>query len=229
MNTRETVGDRSERRSTSDRGSFVVFEGVEGAGKSTQVRLLSRFLEERGVRHVVKREPGGTELGETLRQLLLHEESLSAPAELLLLLAARAQLIERVVRPELESGAMVLVDRYELSTLAYQGYGRGIPLEEIRRLNCFATGGLRPDVTFLLDVSPELGAERRRLTGRGADRIEGAGDAFHRRVAEAYHLLAKEEPGVIPLDGTGAPEEVHSRIVCRLRESCPETLGAGTG
>jgi dTMP kinase len=212
-----------------ERGIFLVFEGVEGSGKSTQAALLSRWLGERGTPHHLCREPGGTEAGEEIRRIVLEGGEVPPRAELLLMLAARAIFVEEVVRPRLEAGQVVIADRYELSTLAYQGYGRGLPLDEVRRLNAFATGGLRPDLTIVLDVPFELGERRRAKAGRRSDRIERAGRAFHERVSEAYRLLAETEPGVERVDGTGTPEAVHEEILRRLRARFPETFPSTAG
>ncbi|HEX7119977.1 MAG TPA: dTMP kinase [Longimicrobiales bacterium] len=210
-------------------GIFIVFEGVEGSGKSTQVRLLGERLARHGVDHLVTREPGGTSVGEEIRRILLHGGEVPARAELLLMLSARAVFVGEVVRPALERGAVVVADRYELSTLAYQGYGRGLPLDEVRRMNAFATEGVTPDVTLVLDVPPDVGAARRAKEGRHADRIEQAGAAFHARVAEAYRLLAETEPRVERVDGGGPPERVHAEVLRRLRARLPETLWLGEG
>jgi len=211
------------------RGVFVVFEGIEGAGKSTQVRMLSEWLAARGVPHRLVREPGGTPVGEEIRRLMLDSQDLPARAELFLALAARAIHVDEVLAPALAAGEVVVADRYELSTLAYQGYGRGLPLDEVRRLNRLATGGLSPDVTVLLEVPVAVGEARRRAEGRGADRIEGAGHAFHVRVAEAYALLAETEPSVERVDATADPEHVHAEVLRRLNARFPETFPLRAG
>lgn len=211
------------------RGLFIVFEGVEGSGKSTQARRLVEWLEKGGVPHIATREPGGTAVGEEVRRLLLEREKVSARAELLLMLAARAALVEEVIEPALEDGRVVVSDRFDLSTFAYQGYGRGLPLDDVRRLNAFATGGLKADVTILLDVPRTVGESRRRAEGRTADRIERAGGEFHDRVAEAYALLSEEETNVERIDGSPDPDEVHRRVLRRLVRRFPETFETGTG
>ncbi|HEX6134605.1 MAG TPA: dTMP kinase [Longimicrobiales bacterium] len=208
---------------------FIVFEGVEGSGKSTQATRLSVWLDRLGIRHVLTREPGGTALGEEIRRVLLHSDEVPDRSELLLMLAARAAFVEQVVRPALARGEVVISDRYELSSLAYQGYGRGLPLDEIRRVNVFATGGLRPDLTILLDVDPQEGAVRRDREGRGADRIERAGDGFHGEVGRAYRLLSESEPGISVVSGAGTPEAVELRIRALLHERFPETFPAAQG
>lgn len=212
-----------------DQGLFLVFEGVEGSGKSTQAALLGKWLEARGIDHIVTREPGGTEIGEQIRALVLESEALPARSELLLLLSARSIFVEEVVRPALAAGRVVIADRYELSTFAYQGYGRGLALGAVRAMNEFATGGLRPDLTLLLDVPVVVGGARRASAGRAPDRIEREASGFHDRVGEAYRLLAVTEPGVERIDGTGSPEEVHREVLRRLALHFPETFPPGAG
>lgn len=207
---------------------FIVLEGIEGSGKSTQARLLGEWLGRAGLPHLVTREPGGTAVGEAIREVVLHGGDVTPRTELLLMLAARATFVTEVVAPALAAGRIVVADRFELSTLAYQGYGRGLPLDEVRRLNAFATGGLAPDVTLVLDVPSSTGDARRR--GRSAaDRIERAGAAFHDRVNEAYRLLAASEPGVVALPAEGAIEDVHASIVALLAARFPETFATAAG
>ena len=174
--------------SSSARGRFITFEGGEGCGKSTQVERLRKALEAEGIDVVPVREPGGTWLSEEIRRLIKdqYEDAPCDRAELLLFLAARAQLVRNVIRPALEAGKWVVSDRFSDSTIAYQGYGRGLPLDVIRTANDFACGGLRPDLTILLDVLPEVSASRRRLresaTSASADRIERESGEFHERI-----------------------------------------------
>ncbi|MGH7505128.1 MAG: dTMP kinase [Longimicrobiales bacterium] len=205
-----------------------MLEGVEGAGKSTQARLLAEWLGREGVAFLHTREPGGTPLGEEVRRLVLHGDEMPARSELLLYLAARAALVERVIRPALAEGRVVIADRFGLSTLAYQGYGRDLPRQSVRAIHDFATGGLSPDLTIVLDVPVTVGVARREA-GRAADRIERAGAGFHDRVAEAYRLLAKTEDGVETVDGTATAQAVHGSIVALLKTRFPETFGATTG
>lgn len=209
-------------------GLFLVLEGIEGSGKTTQQRLLAEWLAELDVPRVVAREPGGTELGEEIRELLLgwRHASLPVAGELFLVLAARAAFVRGLVEPALERGEVVLSDRYDLSTLAYQGYGRELDLDLVRRANRLATGGLRPELYLLLDVEVEEGLARQRREGREEDRIEAAGVAFFRRVREGYRTLADEDERVRIVDGSGAPEEVHDRIRTLLSERFPETFGS---
>ena len=204
------------------RGRFITFEGGEGCGKSTQIRLLAAALEERGYSVVQLREPGGTAVGERIREVLLARDSdgLDPLAELLLYEAARAQIVSELIRPALEQGRVVLCDRFADSTMAYQGYGRGLDIELIRRLNSAATAGLAPDATVMLFIDPEEGLRRAKgaTGGDGAgDRIESAGLAFHRRVAEGFSRIAMEEPErVIAVGASGTVEEVHRAVLARV-------------
>jgi dTMP kinase len=194
-----------------DPGRLIAFEGVEGAGKSTQLELLRRQLEGRGREVVVTREPGGTPVGERVRALLLDPEVEIYPrAEALLFAAARAELVERVIRPALERGAVVLCDRYLDSSLAYQGGARGLgrgPVEEVNRL---ATGGLLPDLVVLLDLDPADGLRRRQ---GDRDRIEAQDLDFHRRVREAFRTLAAADPNRFAVvDGAAPVRQVAARV-----------------
>lgn len=201
------------------RGRFITFEGPEGGGKTTHAMELAERLRADGVRVVLTREPGGTPLAERIRDIVRNEEG-DPPvpqSELLLFLAARAQVVAQTIRPALERGEWVVCDRYSDSTFAYQGYGRGLDLDELRRLNDFATGGLKPDLTILLDVPPDVGRRRLALrsaaTAIGEDRIERAGAEFHRRLREGFLELARGEPGRFAvIDSSGAREEV-SRLI----------------
>ena len=201
------------------RGRFITFEGGEGCGKSTQVKLLKSSLEALGVEVLLTREPGGTYLAEEIRRLLKDQEE-DAPcdrAELLLFLAARAQLVRNVIEPALAAGKWVISDRFSDSTLAYQGYGRGLDLAFIRAANDFACAALKPDLTFLLETSPAVAAARMRgresASGVAADRIERAGDEFHARLAEGFRRLAAAEPErIVTVDASGDIETVRETI-----------------
>ncbi len=213
------------------RGGFIVLEGVEGAGKTTQIQLLSAWLAGAGVDHITAREPGGTEVGESIRDVLLAHRSAAVPAEteLLLMLAARAASVREVVRPALAAGRVVLADRYDFSTFAYQGYGRGLDLDTIRDLNHFATGGLRPDLYVVLDLPVAEGTARQRREGAEPDRIEGEGAAFLERVREGYRELAAAHGHARMIDARGDAEAVHRRLRELLSASFPETFPGHTG
>jgi dTMP kinase len=175
---------------------FISVEGPEGAGKSTVCDWLCHWLGEAGVRIVRTFEPGGTALGQRVRQIVLHDPTVhpNAWSEALLMCAARAQLVREVIRPALEAGTTVVCDRYADSTLAYQSYGRGLPADSIRPILDFATGGLWPDVTILLDLDPVVGMARKQMRTDVPDRIEREDWAFHARVRSGYHALAAADP-----------------------------------
>lgn len=197
------------------RGRFITFEGGEGCGKSTQVVRLAAALESRGIKVLLTREPGGTRLSELIRTLL-KDEAEDPPvdrAELLLFLAARAQLVRNVIAPALEAGTWVISDRFSDSTVAYQGYGRGLPVDFVRQANDFACEGLRPDLTFLLDLDPETAERRMRgreaATNTSADRIERAGSGFHARLRRGFlELAAADAPRFSVVDASKSPDEV---------------------
>ena len=208
---------------------LIVLEGPEGAGKTTQLRMLAEWLDAAGQTVVVAREPGGTPLGDEIRKMLLEQSSDIAPrAESLLFMASRAQLIERELRPALASGAMVLLDRFFLSTYAYQVAGRGLPHEEVGAANRLATAELRPDVTLLLSLRAQEGLSRAKARGPH-DRMERADAAFHERVARAFQEFATKEwqvahpeaGPIVTVDGRGSVEEVFSRLLGTLRQRWP--------
>jgi dTMP kinase len=202
------------------RARFLAFEGGEASGKSTQAARLADRL---GA--VLTHEPGATSVGEKLRAVLLDPLTapMSARAEALLLAADRAQHVAEVVRPHLESGRHVVTDRYIASSLAYQGFGRGLPLDEVRELSIWATQGLLPDVTILLDVPAEVAQQR--LEGR-ADRFEAEEGAFHRRVIEGYRTLAASDPqGWVVIEGTDTPDEVEQATWSAVSAKLPDLGG----
>jgi len=208
---------------------FIVLEGGEGSGKTTQAALLSTWMESLGVEHLVTREPGGTAVGEAVRTVVLGRTDLEMPAasELFLYLASRAAFVRDVVRPALAAGRVVVADRFDLSTLAYQGYGRGLPLDEVRRAIALATGGLEPDLTVLLDVPVAEGTARQRAGSLERDRIEQEGDVFLQRVHDGYLALAEGDSRIRSVNGSGSVEEVQERVRAALVEAFPETFAAG--
>ncbi|NLW55150.1 MAG: dTMP kinase [Firmicutes bacterium] len=197
---------------------FITFEGVDGTGKSTQARLLKERLMQAKVPVVLTREPGGTRLAEKIRALLLNEEGLnfSTVAEILLYAAARAQHVDEVIRPALEDQKVVICERFTDSTLAYQGYASGNDLEQIRQIDQFASGGLVPDLTFLLDLTPQTGWARiqERMAQGQQDRIEARGSAFQAKVREGYLRIAAAEPErICVINSNGLRiDEVHRLI-----------------
>jgi dTMP kinase len=195
---------------------FVTFEGLDGSGKSTQAELLAGELRARGREVVLTREPGGTELGERVRELLLAGGDVSPWAEAALFAAARAELVDRVIRPALERGADVVCDRYVDSSLAYQGIARGLGVDRVLDLNRAAIDGLLPDRTFLLLVDAELAGER---SGDQPDRIEREGADFRARVDEAYRELASRfADRIVAVDGSLPPEEIAAHVAEQVRE-----------
>ena len=201
------------------RGRFITFEGVEGCGKSTQMARLLEWMEKAGLPVLATREPGGTKVGERIRELLLapRDEGLDAGAELLLYEADRAQHVSEVIRPALEAGAHVLCDRFFDSTTAYQAFGRGLDEKMVLELNRMASKGLTPDLTLLFSVSVEEGLDRARGDSAG-DRLEGESLAFHRRVQEGFETLAKREPGRFRVMAEGAIEQVHEEVLNIVKE-----------
>ncbi|MEW6720934.1 MAG: dTMP kinase [Thermodesulfobacteriota bacterium] len=207
--------------STHTRGYFLTFEGIEGSGKSTQLRRLAARLAARGIPHVVTREPGGTPLADQIRSLLLspRDEAVFPETELLLYEAARAQHVRSAVLPALEAGKAVLCDRFHDATTAYQAHARGLDAGTVELLNRFASGGLLPDLTLLFDLPPETGFARIAGRSRGADRMERESLAFHRRVREGYLRLLDAHPGrIVRIDASLPEEEVFLQLLSTVKE-----------
>jgi dTMP kinase len=205
-------------------GVFIAFEGVEGAGKSTQVALLAEALRRRGHEAVLVREPGGTPLAEEARRLLLHgPDDVSPEAEVFLLQLARTDLVRRVIRPALAAGRVVIADRFELSTRAYQIGGRALPADLVGAAIALATGGLLPDCYVVLDLAPSDGRARQASSGKSPDRMERADTAFHERVAAAFAAAAG--PGVLHVDAAAPTEAVHRAVVAALARRFPTLFG----
>jgi dTMP kinase len=175
---------------------FITLEGPEGSGKSMQICQLADYIREQGLEVLTTREPGGTFIGDQIREVIMRMDNtmMSPRAEILLFCAARAQIVEEVIRPNLEKGLVVISDRYADSTLAYQGYGHGLDISILKEILRFATGGLQPDLTLLLDVDVEEGLKRRRIGGGEWNRLDAQQLAFHQRVRQGYLKMAAEEP-----------------------------------
>ncbi len=193
---------------------FITFEGPEGSGKTTQIQALFGYLTEQGYDVVLTREPGGTTIGDQIRQILLDPENqeMLPEAEILLFSASRAQLVGQLVRPALERGAIVICDRFADSTLAYQGHGHGLDLEPLRAITRFATGGVKPDLTVYLDIEVEEGLQRKRAAGQedtdAWNRLDQKAVAFHHRVRQGYLALAEAEPERWLIVNAARPREV---------------------
>lgn len=198
-------------------GLFITFEGPDGCGKTTQMKLLAEYLEKKGEEVVLTREPGGKGLGEKVREILLnYDGEVSDRCESFLFLADRAQNIDIIVNPAVKAGKIVLCDRHIDSTVAYQGYGRGLDIERINMLNSLATNGKKPDLTFVFDVDVETSMKR---VGKEKDRMESAGIDFHNRVRQGYLELAKQEPQRIKvIDATKSIEEIHDEVINILKK-----------
>jgi dTMP kinase len=197
-------------------GFLLSFEGSEGCGKSTQIRLLKERLEKSGREVVVLREPGGTEIGESIRHLLQHAKeghAMTTETELLLFAASRAQIVREKIRPLLEAGAFVILDRFLDSTTVYQGHARGLPLDAVNAINRFAIGGTLPRLTLLLDLDTQTAWQRIHATGRELDRMESQPPEFFEKVRQGYLQLAAAEPDRIKvIDASASPEQVHEVI-----------------
>jgi dTMP kinase len=213
-------------------GKLIVFEGAEGAGKTTQIKRLAERLAQAGIPCVAVREPGGTPVGDAIREILLDREwHVTDATEALLFMASRAELIAREIRPALAAGKVVLLDRFFLSTYAYQIAGRGLPEPEVRAANRLATGALVPDFTLLLDIPAKEGLARADARG-GRDRMEKSGSEFHDQVGKAFRTFTDRawqdshpECGPITLiDGTGDEDAVFSRVVRALSKAFPKLL-----
>jgi len=201
-------------------GKFITIEGIEGAGKSTAINDIRDFLQSQGVDAVFTREPGGTDIAEEIRQVLLHpghEERMQPNTELLLMFACRSQLVNHLIKPALEAGRWVVSDRYVDASYAYQGYGRGLNLDYIQQLDTMIVGDIYPDLTFFLDVPVELGLKRAEKRGQGKDRIEQEKVDFFTRVREGYLARVKQAPDRIKvIDASKTPQEAAKQIISIL-------------
>ena len=210
------------------RGFFVVVEGPDGSGKTTLAAALADRMRDAGLDPVLVRQPGGTPAAERIREAFLDPAVHFEPhTELLYICAARAHLVQEVIRPALAAGRVVISDRYELSTQAYQGAGRGLDRQTVAVVNADATGGLQPHLTLVLDIPPDIGLARQQESGKVGDRLERADAAFHRRVADAYLAAAGE--GVRHLDGRAPPDQLLEAAWAAVAAAAPERFGATAG
>ena len=203
--------------SSLNNAKFITFEGIDGCGKSTQARLLLEHMNNSGVETILVREPGGTNISESIREILLHSSSgqMGDRTESLLMTASRAQLTQEVIIPNMEQGKFVIADRYSDSTLAYQGGGRNLDIEWLIELNNYATFTLLPDITFFVDIQPE---EALRRLDNNKDRIEGIGIEFQTRVRKTYHELAERfNDRYVILDGYGEKGDIHRKVLNEMR------------
>ena len=193
-------------------GLFITFEGADGCGKTTQIELLNKYLQEKGIKTLLTREPGAKGLGVKLREILLnYEGEVSPKAESFLFLADRAQHIDCIIKPAVKQGTIVLCDRHTDSTVAYQGYGRGLDLEQIHFLNNIATGGMKPDLTIVFDIDIETSMSR---VGNNKDRMESAGIDFFNRVRAGYLEIAKNEPKRVKvINASDTIDNIHKRVL----------------
>lgn len=202
------------------RGKFITFEGCDGCGKSTQLKMLSKYLTENDIPHVFTREPGGGKISEQIREILLNGKNseMTDECEALLYAASRVQHLQDVVEPALKEGKLVICDRYVDSSIAYQAYGRNLGVEFISKINAYALENYLPNVTVFIDLSPKAAFLRKHGADEN-DRLEQAGMAFHERVYEGYLALAKDNPNrVARVDGAGTPEEIFKEVVRILKE-----------
>ena len=198
------------------KGLFITLEGVEGAGKTTQVQRLADAI---GENVLVTREPGGTPISEQIRNIFLTDADMSPSTELLLIAAARAQHVTERILPALNAGQIVICDRFSDATVAYQGYRKGIALQQIEKVNHIATGGLSPDITFLLDLPPEIGIQRKRNSGEPLTRLEHEKLTLHQKVREGYLAVAKAEPHrVVLIDAQLEEDTIHNLLVSETRK-----------
>ena len=202
------------------RGLFLTLEGAEGVGKSTNIGFVTQYLEKRGIEYVLTREPGGTQLAERIRDLLLavHEEPMSGLTELLLVFAARAQHLDKIIEPALATGKWVVCDRFTDATFAYQGAGRGLSMETIDQLQSMVQGDLRPDLTIILDLDPEIGMQRASSRGE-LDRFEREQQSFFRHVLQGYLDIAQAEPDrCTVIDASKALEDVKRNLLTVIEQ-----------
>lgn len=201
------------------RGLFITLEGPDGSGKSTMISLIGEYLKEQGIDHIITREPGGTVIGEKIRGIIIDRENINMgpETEALLFAASRSQHVHEKILPSVESGKVVVCDRFLLSSLAYQGVGRGLGIQEVKAVNEFGLRGMTPDLILFFHVDPEVTLLRK--TKEGGDRLEEEGGAFHREVYEGYMTLLKMYPdNVVVIDAEKTVEEVYTQTIAALEK-----------
>ncbi len=200
------------------KGKFITFEGIDGCGKSTQIKIAEKYLNDLGYQTMIVREPGGTVVGEKIRTILLDKknDSMVSMTELLLYEAARAQIVEEKIIPALGSGVMVICDRFYDSTAAYQGYARGLGTDLVETLNDIAAKDAAPDITFLLDLTPEQALERRKARGEDEDRLEAMGTSFQAKVRDGYLLWAASHPRIRTIDASVSVDQIKDEVISCL-------------
>lgn len=209
------------------RGFFFTFEGIDGCGKSTQLKEAASHLEKDGIPVLVTREPGGTQIAEKIREILISPENseMVNECELLLYLAARAQHVREKIIPAIKKGVVVLCDRFQEATFAYQGFGRGMSLEFLQKVNGFATGGLMPDCTFIFDVPSEVSCRRMEMMGKKRDRLEQNGSDFFDRIRKGYRILAEKDPeGCLLIDGSREIGEISEIVYKKINKFLKSAL-----
>ena len=202
------------------RGKFITYEGCDGCGKSTQLKLMSEYLTQKGIAHVFTREPGGGKISEAIREILLNGKNaeMTDECEALLYAAARAQHLKDKVEPALAQGKLVICDRYVDSSIAYQAYARGLGLDFVKKINAFAIENYLPDATVFIDLTPEAAFARKKGADEN-DRLEQAGMAFHKRVYAGYDTIAKADTNrVLRIDGNATPQEIFQNVLKKLQE-----------
>ena len=206
------------------RGLFITIEGGDGSGKSTQIDLLTAYFDQHGYEVLLTREPGGTIISEKIRGIILDKDHMEMAdmTEALLYAAARAQHVQEYIIPNVTSGKMVICDRYVDSSVVYQGHARGLGIDAVEAINSYATVGLTPDLTILLDLPPDVGLQRKKQQ-KALDRLELQADSFHIKVAEGYRLLAKRHPErILSIDATQSIEDIHQIIVKAINAKIKE-------
>ncbi|MGG7165106.1 dTMP kinase [Clostridium ihumii] len=201
------------------KGILIALEGPDGSGKSTQIKMLAKYLEEKGHKVLVTREPGGTKISEKIRKIILDNDNkeMCSISEALLYAASRAQLVEEVLKPALDNGEIILCDRFVYSSIVYQGIARGIGEDKVKYINDIALNGMKPDLTIMINISYEEGLSRK-MNQKKLDRLENCGDDFHKKVYDGYQHLSRNTENIVIVDGNRELEVVHNEIVNEIEK-----------